>query len=78
MNKIKIKDLTYEEGLEKLDEVLEKLEEDLSLEESMNLFKMGLDLYNHCDEILSKTEGEIKILLDSDKDLETEYIREED
>lgn len=78
MNKENIKDLTYEEGLEKLDEVLSKLEEDLSLEESMEMFKKGLDLYEHCDGILSKTEGEIKILLDKDKDLESEFIRKED
>lgn len=78
MNKEEIKDLSYEEGLKKLDEVLKKLEEDLSLEESMNMFKKGLDLYEHCDSILSKTEGEIKILLEKDTDLESKYLRKED
>ena len=71
--------LNYEESIEKLNELLEELENgDLTLEKSMDKFKEGMKLYNHCNDILTKTEGEIKIILDAEKDVEQDFIREDE
>ena len=68
-------DLTYEEAVKELEEILEDLErEDLSLDDSLEKFKKGINLYKYCNEILNNVEGEIKILL---KD-ELENLNEED
>ncbi|MBZ2173756.1 exodeoxyribonuclease VII small subunit [Schnuerera sp. xch1] len=65
---MKIKDLSYEEAIEELEQILEDLQnEDLSLDNSLEKFKQGVALYNYCNEILKNAEGEIKILL-KDKD----------
>lgn len=68
--------LSYEDAMARLNKVLNDLEnEDLPLEESLELFKCGINLYNHCDEILTKTEGEIKILLDKESNKEENFIK---
>lgn len=62
---MKINDLTYEEAVKELEEILEDLEsEDLSLNESLEKFKRGVALYKACNEILNNVEGEVKILLE--------------
>ncbi|NLJ97931.1 MAG: exodeoxyribonuclease VII small subunit [Tissierellia bacterium] len=65
-------DLTYEEAIEELEEILNALEEDnLTLKESMEKFKRGIALYNYSNEILNSMEGEIQVLVKNDKgDLE--------
>lgn len=75
-----IEKLSYEEALDELEKILEALEKDHhTLEESLEMFKRGIELYKYCNNILSKTEGEIKILLDEDKSLdEYDFIKEED
>lgn len=71
---MKKNDLTYEEAVKELEEILEDLEkENLSLNESLEKFKRGIVLYNHCNEILNNVEGEIKILIkDEDGSLKEE------
>lgn len=77
---MKINNLSYEEALDKLEEILDCLEkDDHTLNESLEMFKQGIELYKYCNNILSKTEGEIKILLDGDKSLdEIDFIKEDD
>ncbi len=61
------KDLTYEEAILKLESILKELEDDnCSLNDSVNKFKEGIELYNYCNDLLSKVEGEIKVLLKDD------------
>ena len=61
------KKLTYEEAMEKLKIILAKLEEDdCTLEDSMSNFKEGMELYNHCNLLLNKAEGEITLILDKE------------
>lgn len=61
------KKMTYEEAYAELEMILSKMEKgNLSLEESMDSFKKANDLYKHCETLLTKAEGEIKIILDSD------------
>lgn len=63
--------LTYEEGIKELEEIVQKLENnDLTLEQSLNDFKRGVELYKYLYEILNKVEGEIKVILeDEDRNL---------
>lgn len=78
---MEISKLTYEEALNKLEELLVDLEdEDCTLKDSVDKFKVGMALYNHLSEILKKTEGDVKILLEEDKDAlkEIDFIREEE
>lgn len=64
MNK---KNLTYEEATLKLESILKELEDDgCTLNDSIDKFKKGVELYNYCNDLLSKAEGEIKILLKDD------------
>lgn len=68
-------DLTYEETIKELEKNLDELEKgELSLDDSVDRFKKGIKLYNHCNKILKKVEGEIKILLED----EEEGLKEED
>jgi len=64
---MKIEKLSYEEALKELEQIVEDLENDqITLEESVEKFKRGIELYNYCNKILTKLEGEIKILLKDD------------
>ncbi|WP_313756454.1 exodeoxyribonuclease VII small subunit [Tissierella sp.] len=61
---MKNKKLTYEEAISQLENILKELEDhDCTLDESMDKFKKGIELYNYCNELLSEKEGEIKVLL---------------
>ncbi len=77
---MEIKNLSYEEALKELEIILDKLENNNhTLDESLEMFKKGIQLYNHCNNLLTKTEGEIKILLNTDQSLkEVDFLKEED
>ena len=60
-------DLTYEEAVTEIDGILEDLEKNsCNLDESIKKFKKGIKLYNYCNNLLSKMEGEITLLLKDD------------
>lgn len=76
---MEINKLSYEEAIAKLEELLIDLEnESCTLRDSLNKFKEGMDLYNHCSDILKKAEGEVKVLLGDDKDtlVELDFVKE--
>ena len=55
------KDIKFEEALEKLAEINEKLESDeISLEDSIKLFKEGLELSKLCQKKLDEAKLEIE------------------
>lgn len=55
------KDIKFEEALEKLAEINEKLEsEEISLDESIKLFKEGLELSKLCQKKLDEAKLEIE------------------
>ena len=61
-----INELKFEEGLKKLEELVTQLDDgDLSLEESISYYEIGIKLKSHCEKLL-KT-AELKILKVSDK-----------
>lgn len=63
------RELTYEQSMEKLKSILEKLEkDDCTLEDAMNNFKEGINLYNYCNSLLNKAEGEITLILKNESD----------
>lgn len=56
--------LSYEEAVKELESIISFLEkDDYSLTNAMDKFKSGVEIYKHCNNLLSKAEGEIKILL---------------
>ncbi len=74
-----ISNLSYEEALSRLELLLKELENDnCPLEESIIKFREGMELYNYCNKLLNKAEGEIKIILDEEKNKleDFETIRE--
>lgn len=72
--------MSYEEGISKLTEIVENLEKgDLTLSESLDNFKSGVEIYNHLNKILNKVEGDIKIILkDEDEGLFEDIFKLED
>lgn len=72
--------MSYEEGVKELNKIIENLEEgDLTLSESFDNFKMGVEIYKRLNGILSKVEGDIKIILkDEEKGNFEELFKLED
>ena len=64
------KELSFEEAMEKLEELVNSLESgDFALEESLKLYEEGVKLVNLCNKKISNVEKSIKILLNSDGEL---------
>ena len=57
----KDKELTFEENLKKLEDIIDKLESgEIDLEKSVELYEKGMILKNNCEEKLKKVELQIK------------------
>jgi exodeoxyribonuclease VII small subunit len=57
------KELSLEQSLEKLEQVMEELgSSELSLEESFAKYKQGMDLLLQCNQAIDKVEKELMIL----------------
>jgi len=55
---------SFEETLQKLEEIVSRLENgDISLEESINIFKEGVELTKFCKEKLNEAETQLKKLV---------------
>ena len=55
------KDLSFEDSLKNLEEIVDQLESgDVDLEKSVELYKKGMDLKKICEEKLKKVELQIK------------------
>ena len=63
------KELTFEESMEKLEEIANELEKnDLSLDESIKKFEEGMKISKYCKDIIDKAEKKITILVDGKED----------
>lgn len=63
-------ELSFEQALSRLEEVVEKLEqEDLPLEEAIELFQEGMRLSRISSEKLDKVEQKIQILMEENGEL---------
>ena len=65
----KNKELSFEENLKELEEIVEKLESgDIDLEKSVKLYEQGMILKKNCENKLKKVEMQIKkIKLENNK-----------
>lgn len=55
--------MELEKAFEKMDGIIEKLEsEDITLEESFQVYKEGMDLLKQCNEDIDRVEKQVKIL----------------
>ena len=62
-------DLSFEESIKKLEDIVEHLESgDIDLEKSVELYENGMNLKKICEEKLKKVENQIKkIKIENDK-----------
>ncbi len=64
----------FEELMKDLEEITNKLEkEDLSLDESVDLFEKGMKISKECNEKLEKAEKRITILINAETGEEKEF-----
>lgn len=69
-------EINFEETIKKLEEITTELEKgNLSLDESVSKFEIGMELSKKCNEILENAEKRISILI---KDKDEETLKEED
>ena len=70
----KSEELSFEEAMNNLEDIVAKLEKgELSLDESVENFKKGMELSNYCNELLDKAE---KSITDLTKDKSGELVEE--
>lgn len=67
-----IRSLSFEDSYERLDEIIQRLEDgSLSLEESVALYEEGVQLARHCGSKLDDAELRVMELLNSANDKES-------
>ncbi len=65
MEKKRIEEMTFEESLQELEEINDKLERNrVSLEETIQLYERGMELIDYCSKKLEEAEGEIKKIME--------------
>lgn len=69
MEKNKKKDsISFEKGIERLEQIVNDLDQNnVHLEKSLDLFKEGIELVKHCNNLLDSAEAKVKVLLEDDK-----------
>ena len=66
---------TYEENIEQIDKILEKLENgELSLEDSINEYEKAIKLIKESEKLLEIGEGKVLKVLEKNGKLETENL----
>ena len=68
MGKLNVEELSFEEALAKLEELVEKIDTgDLALAEALETFKLATELSEHCARLLKEAEAAVEELAaDSD------------
>lgn len=62
--------MDYEKALNRLEEVIQQLEsKELSLDDSLKLFKEGIDLYRFCNTKLSEAEEKIMMVIEENGEI---------
>jgi exodeoxyribonuclease VII small subunit len=68
MSSEKQKNESFEEALERLDQIVQKLEQgDLSLDESLKLFQEGVELSRFCTKRLTQAEEKVMKLIKTEE-----------
>lgn len=72
------KELSFEEALSKLEEIVHKLEEeDVPLEKAIDLYQEGMKLSKRCDETLKNAHEKMTQIINEDKEIEPFEIQGE-
>ncbi|WP_342431060.1 exodeoxyribonuclease VII small subunit [Neobacillus sp. FSL H8-0543] len=65
-----INSLTFEEALWEMEEVVEKLEEEnVTLENSIDLYQKGMELFKVCNQKLTEAENKISKLVEENGEI---------
>jgi exodeoxyribonuclease VII small subunit len=68
------KQQSFEEGLNRIEQIVEALETaEISLEESIALYKEGMELSKYCELRLSEAEKQVMVL---QKDIDGNFVKE--
>lgn len=80
MRKLAIQEeISFEEAMERLEEIVEKLEEgDVPLEEAISFYKKGMELSKLCHDKLKNVEEQLTQILTEDGQTEIFSIQEEE
>lgn len=71
--------ITFEEAMEELETIVEKLEEgDVPLEEAISIYKKGMELSKLCHDKLKNVEEQLTQILTADGHQQTFSIQEEE
>ncbi|WP_034645380.1 exodeoxyribonuclease VII small subunit [Bacillus methanolicus] len=71
--------ITFEEAMEKLERIVERLEEgDVPLEEAISIYKQGMELSKICHDKLKNVEEQLTQILTEDGKTENFSIQEEE
>ncbi len=71
--------ITFEEAMEELETIVEKLEEgDVPLEEAITIYKKGMELSKLCHDKLKNVEEQLTQILTADGHQQTFSIQEEE
>lgn len=72
------KELSFEDAMEKLEEVVEKLEQgDVPLEKAISMFQEGMSLSKTCHDKLNNVEKSMDRILHEDGEVEITKFQEE-
>lgn len=70
-----LENMSYEEATKEMEKIVSKLESgELTLDEALDNFKKGIELYKYCNNILNKVDHKIKVLV---KDEENNTLEED-
>nr|WP_075982257.1 exodeoxyribonuclease VII small subunit [Bacillus massilionigeriensis] len=70
--------MTFEEAMDQLEEIVEKLEEgDVPLEEAISIYQKGMELSKFCHDKLKRVEGQLTQILTEDGQKEGFSIEED-
>ena len=71
--------ITFEEQIEKLEGIVEELENgNLSLEDSVTKFEEGIKISKECNKTLEEAEKKITILINRDGEIKEENFKTEE
>lgn len=62
------KSINFEEAINELDEIVGNLDKgNLTLDNALDEFKKGIEIYKKCQKKLEETEGKVKLILDNEE-----------
>mgnify|MGYP001485555650 CR=1 FL=1 len=79
MEEEKTNEVSFEEAMEKLEQIVEKLEEgEVPLEKAITMYQEGMSLSQVCHEKLQKVEKQMDQIMDEDGEMKPLFPEEEE